>query len=91
MSGDALSMILGALVRLEAKTDRIERQLSGIRDDIGIDMARADRVAEAGKNTRKEVRLMAEELAGMWRKVNRPEETVRGLTRRGDGEPADER
>ena len=53
MSDDALSMILGALVRLEAKTDRIDQQLSGIRDDIGVNMARADRVAEAGETPAK--------------------------------------
>lgn len=39
MSDDAPSMILGAPVRLESKTDWIEDQSSGIRDDIGVNIA----------------------------------------------------
>ena len=82
MSDDAISMILAALIRLETKVDRIEGQLAGIRDDIAVNMARSNRVEGAGENTRQEVRHMADELASLWRKVNRMDDTLRDLSAR---------
>jgi len=76
MSDDALSMILAAMLRLEGKTDRIETrldridaQLSSIRDDIGVNMGRADRAHEAADGTRAELRLLSQEVSGMSRQI----------------------
>ena len=69
MSDDALSMILAAMLRLESKTDRIDAQLSSIRDDIGVNMGRADRAHEAADGTRAERRLLSQEVSGMSRQI----------------------
>lgn len=104
MSDDALSMVLGALVRLEgnlakvqddlaalridtmARLDRHENHLTSIRDDISVAMGGTDHVRRISDNTREDVRGLAEQLGTMWRKVNRLEEAVRGLSdRTGEG------
>lgn len=104
MSDDALSMILGALVRLEgnltkvqddvaslrvdtmARLDRHENHLASIRDDISVAMGGTDHMRRISDNTREDVRGLAEQLGTMWRKVNRLEEAVRGLSdRAGEG------
>ena len=113
MSDDALSMVLGALVRLEgnlakvqddltslrvdtmARLDRHENHLTSIRDDIprkslrdfaGVAMGGTDHMRRISDNTREDVRGLAEQLGTMWRKVNRLEEAVRGLSdRAGEG------
>ena len=104
MSDDALSMVLGALVRLEgnlakvqddlaalridtmARLDRHGNHLTSIRDDISVAMGGTDRVRRISDNTREDVRGLAEQLGTMWRKVNRLEEAVRGLSdRTGEG------
>lgn len=76
MSDDALSMILAAMLRLEGKAgqietrlDRIDAQLSSIRDDIGVNMGRADRAHEAVDGTRAELRLLSQEVSGMSRQI----------------------
>ena len=101
MSDDALSMVLGALVRLEgaltkvqndltalrvdamARLDRHENHLTSIRDDISVAMGGTDHMRRISDNTREDVRGLAEQLGTMWRKVNRLEEVVRGLSDRG--------
>ncbi len=84
MSGGAWSMVVAAPRRLEEKTDTLQTRIgdgfAGVRAHISVNMARADRVAGAGENTREEVRLLATELNAMWRKVNRLEENVRAAT-----------
>ena len=88
MSDDAWSMVVAALRRLEEKTDTLQTGLddgfAAVRADISVNMARADRVAGAGENTREEMRLLATELNAMWRKVNRLEENVRAIERGGN-------
>ena len=90
MSDDALSMILTALRRLEDKTDRLQegqtqigQQIVVLREDLAVNMARADRVVEMGDNTRAEVRLVVTELSAVWRKGNRLEESVRAIEQGG--------
>ena len=104
MSDDALSMVLGALVRLEGnlakvqdeltslradtmgRLDRHENHLTSIRDDISVAMGGTDHMRRISDNTREDVRGLAEQLGTMWRKVNRLEEAVRGLSdRAGEG------
>ena len=104
MSDDALSMVLGALVRLEgnlakvqddlaslrvdtmARLDRHENHLTSIRDDISVAMGGTDHMRRISDTTREDVRGLAEQLGTMWRKVNRLEEAVRGLSdRAGEG------
>ena len=92
ISDDALSMIMAALRRLEDKTDRLQQgqtslqqSLAAMREDVWVNMARADRVADAGENTRSEVRLMALELSAVWRKVHRLEEAVQNIEQNGKG------
>ena len=104
MSDDALSMVLGALVRLEGnltkvrddltalrvdtmvRLDRHENHLTSIRDDISVAMGGTDHMRRISDNTREDVRGLAEQLGTMWRKVNRLEEVVRGLSdRAGEG------
>ena len=111
MSDDALSMVLGALVRLEgnlakvqddltslradvtslrvdamARLDRHENHLTSIRDDISVAMGRTEQMRRVSDNTREEVRDLSEQLGTMWRKMNRLEEAVRGLSdRAGEG------
>ncbi len=104
MSDDALSMVLGALVRLEgnlakvqddltslrvdtmARLDRHENHLTSIRDDISVAMGGTDHMRRISDTTREDVRGLAEQLGTMWRKVNRLEEVVRGLSdRTGEG------
>ena len=100
MSDDALSMVLGALVRLEgnlakvqddlaslrvdimACLDRHENHLTSIRDDISVAMGGTDHMRRISDTTREDVRGLAEQLGTMWRKVNRLEEVVRGLSDR---------
>lgn len=104
MSDDALSMVLGALVRLEgnlakvqddlmslrvdtmARLDRHENHLTSIRDDISVAMGGTDHMRRISDTTREDVRGLAEQLGTMWRKINRLEEVVRGLSdRTGEG------
>ena len=56
--------------------DRLENKLSGIRDDIGVNMHRADRVQEANDGTRNELRALSEVVMGMGRQIHRLQSRV---------------
>ena len=69
-----------------ARLDRHENHLTSIRDDISVAMGGTDHMRRISDNTREDVRGLAEQLGTMWRKVNRLEEVVRGLSdRAGEG------
>ena len=64
---------------LMARMDRLGDDISRIRDDIGVNMGRAERAVEAADHTREELRSLGSEVAAMWRKVNRLESDIRDL------------
>jgi hypothetical protein len=66
-------------IDLMARMDRLGDDIGRIRDDIGVNMGRADRAIEAASHTREELRSLGSEIAAMWRKVNRLESDVRDL------------
>ena len=66
-------------IDLMARMDRLGDDIGRIRDDIGVNMGRADRAIEAAGHTREELRSLGSEVAAMWRKVNRLESDVRDL------------
>ena len=69
-----------------ARLDRHENHLTSIRDDITVAMGGTAHMRRISDNTRDDVRGLAEQLSTMWRKVNRLEEAVRGLSdRAGEG------
>jgi Cu/Ag efflux pump CusA len=83
--------VLASLARLEAGTaalsvdfvtsmTRLESKLTGIRDDIGINMAGTERAQEAAHNTRSELHGVHEQMTVMWRQIKRPEQRVREIT-----------
>ncbi|MSP02276.1 MAG: hypothetical protein EXR07_14680 [Acetobacteraceae bacterium] len=66
-------------VDLMGRIERLENHITDIRDDIGVNIGRADRAHEAADNTRNEVRLMSQELSVMWRQIKRLESDVREI------------
>ena len=70
-------------VDLMERMDRFDNALTSIRDDITVNMARADRAHEAADNTRREVQLLGEQVNAMVRQIRRPQTDVRHLK----GEP----
>ena len=73
-------------VDVMARLDRHENHLTSIRDDISVAMGGTDHMRRISDTTREDVRGLAEQLGTMWRKVNRLEEAVRGLSdRAGEG------
>ncbi len=73
-------------VDVMARLDRHENHLTSIRDDISVAMGGTDHMRRISDTTREDVRGLAEQLGTMWRKVNRLEEVVRGLSdRAGEG------
>jgi archaellum component FlaC len=66
-------------VDLMGRMDRLGDDIGRIRDDIGVNMGRAERAIEAADHTREELRSLGSEIAAMWRKVNRLESDVRDL------------
>ena len=61
--------------------ERVENRLSEIRDDMTVTMGRADRAHEAADNTRKELRLLSEEVSVLTRKQRRMETRLDDLTK----------
>ncbi len=61
------------------RLDRVQDDVQAIRDDIGVNMASAERVRHAHDGTRAELRDMGDQLAAIWRKVQRLESEVRTL------------
>jgi hypothetical protein len=70
-------------VDMMGKLEAIQNALTGIRDDIGVNMGSADRAILANDHTRDEVRLLGEQMSAMWRQIKRLESDVRELR----GEP----
>ncbi|HME26241.1 MAG TPA: hypothetical protein VKI44_33760 [Acetobacteraceae bacterium] len=66
-------------VDLMGRMDRLGDDITRIRDDIGVNMGRAERAIEVADHTREELRSLGSEVAAMWRKVNRLEGDVRDL------------
>jgi chromosome segregation ATPase len=70
-------------VDLMARMERLENTVSGIRDDITVNMARADRAHAVADNTRDEVRLLGEQVNAMGRQIQRLQTDMRQIK----GEP----
>ena len=70
-------------VDLMERMDRFDNALTSIRDDITVNMARADRAHEVADNTRREVQLLGEQVNAMVRQIQRLQTDVRHLK----GEP----
>jgi archaellum component FlaC len=66
-------------IDLMGRMERLGDDIGRIRDDIGVNMGRADRAIEAADHMRDELRSLGSEIAAMWRKVNRLESDVRDL------------
>jgi archaellum component FlaC len=66
-------------IDLMGRMERLGDDIGRIRDDIGVNMGRADRAIEAADHAREELRSLGSEVAAMWRKVNRLESDVRDL------------
>jgi predicted nucleic acid-binding Zn-ribbon protein len=78
--------ILAALARLEAgqvavmeRLDRLQNAITAIRDDIGVNFARASRAIEVNDHTRAELRTLGSEVSGMQRQIQRLQSDVREL------------
>lgn len=71
---------LSLRVDLMARMDRLQNEATAIRDDITVNMATAQRAHEAADNTRAELRLLGEEVTGLYRKLTRLEARVREIT-----------
>jgi peptidoglycan hydrolase CwlO-like protein len=69
-------------VGLMARMDRLQDTLTSIRDDIIVNMGRADRAHEAADSTRAELRALGEQVNAMTRQITRLQTQVREL--RGD-------
>jgi hypothetical protein len=63
--------------------DRLENTVSGIRDDIPVNVARADRAHAVADSTRDEVRLLGEQVTAMEWQIQRLQTDVRRIK----GEP----
>ena len=69
------------------RLDRHENHLTSIRDDISVAVGRTGHMRRIHDTTREEVRDLGGQLGTTWRKANRLEEVVRGLSdRAGEGE-----
>jgi predicted nucleic acid-binding Zn-ribbon protein len=81
----ALATLTAAFTSLRvdmlARFDRVETRLTEIRDDITVNMGRADRAHEASDNTRYELRALSQEVATLTRKQRRLEAQVDDLTK----------
>jgi chromosome segregation ATPase len=63
-------------VEVMARLDRQQDMLTGIRDDIGVNMAATERVREANAGTRKDVAQLTEQVSIIHRRLIRLEERV---------------
>jgi hypothetical protein len=70
-------------VDLMERMDRFDNALTAIRDDITVNMGRADHAHEVADSTRREVRLLGEQVNAMVRQIQRLQTDVRHLK----GEP----
>jgi uncharacterized coiled-coil DUF342 family protein len=61
------------------RIDRLDNALSAIRDDIGVNMHRADRAHAAADGTREELRSLGDQVNAMARQIQRLRTEVREL------------
>jgi outer membrane murein-binding lipoprotein Lpp len=75
MRGD-VAQLLGDMM---GKLEQIQNDLTGIHEDIGVNMGRAERALATNENTRNELRMLGGEVAAMWRQIKRLETEIREL------------
>jgi|GEM_PF-5727742 len=68
-------------VEVLGRFDRVENRLNAIRDDIEVNMARADHVERGSEAIREDVRSLREEFTIMLRKQRKMEAQLHDLTR----------
>jgi hypothetical protein len=61
------------------RMDRLQDSLTAIRDDIGVNMGRADAAVRVNASTREDVRGLEEQFGLMWRKIRHLENRVREI------------
>ena len=66
-------------VDLMARMDRLDNRITGIHDDIIVNMGRVDHVDDALTNTRGDVRHLYREVGSMWRQFKRLESEIREI------------
>jgi hypothetical protein len=71
--------LVGVRSDLMARMDRLQDALTAIRDDIGVNMGRADAAVRAHAGTREDVRGLEEQFGLMWRKIRHLENRVREI------------
>ena len=62
------------------RVDRLQGSLTGIRDDIGVNMGAADAMQRANDNSRELVRAQGEQLSAMWREIQNLKVRLREIT-----------
>ena len=72
----------GLRVGMMERMDRLQDSVTAIRDDIGVNMGRADRAHEAADGTRSELRALGEQVSAMARQITHLQVKVREI--RGD-------
>ncbi|HEY4043322.1 MAG TPA: hypothetical protein VGM32_15955 [Rhodopila sp.] len=81
----AIAQLRGDLTQLRGdvvgKLADIQNGLTSIREDIGVNVHRAERALATNENTRSELRLLGGEVAAMWRQIKLLESQVRELRR----------
>ena len=67
-------------VDLMDRMDRLQNSLTEIRDDIGVNMGRAQAAVQANDNTREALRNLEDQVGIIWRQVKRLEAKMREIT-----------
>jgi len=62
------------------RIDRLQDQITAIRDDISVNIGAADTVRRANDNTRADLRTLNEQVNIMWRQIKTLEARVRDIT-----------
>lgn len=83
----AMERLGSALVQLRTdvmeRIDRLQDTVTGMRDDIGVNFARADRAVDAAADNARQIELLGREVSAMERQIQRLQTDVRTLK----GEP----
>jgi cellobiose-specific phosphotransferase system component IIB len=61
------------------RLDRMQDALTEIRDDITVNITRAERAHDAADTTRADARLLGEQVSAMYRQLKRLEARVRDM------------
>lgn len=83
LRAELLSELVQLRADLMARVDRVQNTLTSIRDDITVNMGRADHAHRAADNVRDELRALSDVVTGVIRQVQRLQSDVRELR----GEP----